>query len=195
MSCFMYDGGGNQFRAWPFGHNKLPIQSARTHRYIKPSNRSGDVPNPYTFNIATKAVVAKLVVCLDEAQRFFDATQEGLRLETCYPNPKTINPLASGKAKFEPVDKSGTLALPHGIHERCHRFCEQIVNYRYPLRAHDRSGSIASVWQCPRHVHLAGQLGIAGRRAEGSRRLSASATWPAGRFRLASNFGRITAPR
>jgi hypothetical protein len=91
MSCLMYDDDGNQFRARPFARNKLPIQRASAHRSIVIPNRSGDVPNPYTFKIVYKAIVPRLIVCLDEAQSLFDTTQNRLRPETGYANPKTIN--------------------------------------------------------------------------------------------------------
>jgi hypothetical protein len=85
-------------------------------RTIKRTKRSGNVPNPNTLKVTNKSIVPKSIVFLDEAKCLLDTMQNGLGFETeCYPNPKAVNSPASRKAKFEPIDKSGTLALPHVI--------------------------------------------------------------------------------
>ena len=83
---------------------------------IKRTKRSGNVPNPNTLEVTNKSIVPKSIEFLDETKRLLDAAQNGLGFETeCYPNPKAVNSPASRKAKFEPVDKSRTPALPHVI--------------------------------------------------------------------------------
>jgi hypothetical protein len=83
---------------------------------IKKTERSGNVPHPNTLEVTNKSIVPKSIVFLDEVKCLLDTMQNGLGFETeCYPNPKAVNSPASRKAKFEPIDKSGTLALPHVI--------------------------------------------------------------------------------
>jgi hypothetical protein len=81
---------------------------------VKRTKRSGNVPNPNTLEVTNKPIVPKPIVFLDEAKCLLDTMQNGLRFETeCYPNPNAVNSPASRNAKFDPIDKSGTLAMPH----------------------------------------------------------------------------------
>jgi hypothetical protein len=85
-------------------------------RLIKGTQRSGKVPNPDTFEVTKEAIVPKSIVLLDETKCLFNTTQYGPGLATkYYPNPKAINSPAGRKVKFQLVDKSETLALPHVI--------------------------------------------------------------------------------
>jgi hypothetical protein len=98
---------------------------------IKRSKRSGNVPNPNTLEVTNKSIVPKPIVFLDEVKSLFDTTQNGLGFETeCYPNPKAVNSPASRKAKFEPIDKSGTLALPHVI-EPCDTVADSLTGAQF----------------------------------------------------------------
>jgi hypothetical protein len=71
--------------------------------------------------------------------------QNGLGFETeCYPNPKAVNSPASRKTKFEPIDKSWTLALPHVIAPY-----DTVVDLLTGLNSEGRTDPPADQWFSP----------------------------------------------